>query len=191
VKLEVLLNHFAPEYPKTCALYREFSESNNIANFPGAWKLLDCMFFHFAAEITECDEYEIEEFVRHLDSDATLDVARLFAKFMRFASLSKWGYEFYSRGRPEVSNDAYPLSDYAVMAYCAFNDEMWIRQNLIAKAVGSAQFADLWLFTALCFVCALRSTDLTRLPAQNFRMRRRRCFPTFQAGHSPTILRSL
>jgi hypothetical protein len=165
VKLEVLLNHFEPEYPNTCALYREFAESNNIGNSPGAWKLLDCVFFNFAAEITECDEYEIEEFVRHLDSDATLDVARLFAKFMRFAGLSKWSYEFYSRGRPEVSNDAYPLSDYAVMAYCAFNDEMWIRQHLIAKAVGSAQFADLWLFTALCFVCALRGTDLTRLPA--------------------------
>ena len=51
------------------------------------------------------------------------------------------------------------------MAYCVFNEEMWKRQNLIQKAVASPQCADLWIYTAMHFVCALRGTDLARLPA--------------------------
>lgn len=164
-KLEILLNYFESSYPQTCGLYNEFIVSNDLADAPSAWKLLDCIFYNFDTEVTECNEAELEDFIKTLDTEATLAVSRLFADFMRFAKLSKFSYDFYSRERPEVINDAYPLSDYAVMAYCIFNEDRWSQHGLIEKAVESAQFADMWLYTALCFVCALRSTDLSRLPA--------------------------
>jgi len=165
VKLNVLLRHFEQDYPQTCEAYRDFAEANGVANAPGAWKLLDCIFYNIENEIAECSETELEDFIKLLDSEATLDAARLFADFLRFAKLSKWGYEFYSRERPDVSNEAYPLSDYAVMAYCICNEEMWVKQSLIEKAIESPQLADLWLYTAFHFLCALRSSDMSRLPA--------------------------
>jgi hypothetical protein len=164
-KLNALLNYFEQDYPLTCEAYRDFVESNGIVNAPGAWKLLDCIFYNFDTEITECTETEIEDFIKILDSEATLGAARLFTDFLRFTKLSKWGYEFYSRECPDVSNEAYPLSDYAVMAYCVWGEEMWIRQRLVENAVKSPQFADLWLYTAFHFLCALRSSDFIRLPA--------------------------
>jgi hypothetical protein len=51
------------------------------------------------------------------------------------------------------------------MAYCVFNDEAWRDQNMVAKAVANKAFADLWLFTALHLICALRSGDMKCIPA--------------------------
>ena len=165
VKLDVLLRYFETEYPQTCELYRDFANANRITDSPSSWKLLDCIFYNFNAEVTDCDEIEIEDFIQHLDTEATLGAAQLFADFLRFSGLSKWSYEFYSRERPEVGSEAYPLSDYAVMAYCIFNEEMWERERLVEKAVDSPQFADLWLYAAMHFLCALRSSDMERMPA--------------------------
>jgi len=89
----------------------------------------------------------------------------MFADFLRFIKLSEWEYQFDSRGKPDSENNAYPLADFAVMAYCAFNEEMWKRQRLIQKASTSPKYANLWLYTALHFVCALRGSDLSRIPA--------------------------
>ncbi len=57
------------------------------------------------------------------------------------------------------------MSDFAVMAYCVFNEEWWKRQGMVEKAVQSKVYADLWLFAALHFICALRAGDMARLPA--------------------------
>ncbi len=165
VKLNILLRFFEVDYPKTCELYRAFANSSNISDSSGTWKLLDYIFYSFDAEITECSEAELEDIIKQLNSEATLSVSRLFADFLRFSKLSKWSYEFYSRERPDVRHDAYPLRDYAIMAYCVFNKDMWDRQNLVNQAISNPRFAELWLYTAFHFLCALRSTDLTRLPA--------------------------
>ena len=165
VKLGALLSFFEPKYPETCRLYRAFSSDSEIRGKAHAWKLLDCIFANIEKEITACSEDEIETFVKVLDTDSSLASARVFADFMRYVRLSEWDYHFGSRGKPEAENGAYPLSDFAVMAYCVFNDDMWSEQGLVEKAIASPRFAGLWLYTAMQFVCALRGTDLARLPA--------------------------
>ncbi|GHU47991.1 hypothetical protein FACS1894120_6310 [Clostridia bacterium] len=165
VKLKIMFQYFEPEYPQTCQIFRDFINDANLADEPSSWKLLDCIFSNFDNEITECSEIEIEDFVQLLDSEATLNAAKAFADFMKFANISKWNYEFYARERADIQNNAYPLKDYAVMAYCVFNEDIWECQNLINKAVESSQFADLWLYTALHFLCALRGTDIVRISA--------------------------
>ena len=164
-KLDALLSYFEPTYPGTCSLYRAFSFDGEIRDKAHTWRLLDWIFANIEKEITEFGEDEIEAFIRVLDTDTSLASAKVFADFVRFVKLSEWDYQFGSRGKPAAENGAYPLRDFAVMAYCVFNDEMWEKQKLIEKAVESSQYADLWLFTAMQFICALRGTDLARLPA--------------------------
>ena len=165
IKLDLLLSRFGPEYPQTCRLYREFTFSNGNRSNAYSWKLLDFIFSSTGKEINDCDESEIESLIKLLDTDSSLASARMFADFLRYVKLSEWEYRFGPRGKLDNENGAYPLSDYSVMAYCIFNDEMWGRQKLIEKAAQSPQYADLWLHTAMHFVCALRGTDLARLPA--------------------------
>lgn len=164
-KLDALLLYFEPTYPETCRLYREFSSATEIREKAHTWKLLDCIFANIEKEITACNEDEVEAFIKLLDADSSLASAGVFADFIRYVELSEWDYRFGSRGKPESENGAYPLQDFAVMAYCVFNDDMWRKQGLVEKAVASPRYADLWLHTAMQFVCALRNSDLSRLPA--------------------------
>ena len=123
-KLDALLSFFEPKYPETCRLYRAFSSDSEIRDKAHTWKLLDCIFANIEKEITACSEDEIETFIKLLDTDSSLASARVFADFMRYVKLSEWDYRFGPRGKPEAENGAYPLSDFAVMAYCVFNDDM-------------------------------------------------------------------
>lgn len=185
MKLELLLRHFESEYPKTCELYREFVVSECLENEAYSWKLLDFMFDGIGKEITDCGEQEIESFIQMLDAEGSLAAAKMFARFLRFSELTEWDYGFGPRGGPDVSNGAYPLRDFAVMAYCVFNGEMWERQQLIEKAAGSRQYSDLWLYTALHFVCALRGADMARLPAPQLPYEPKRVLNEISCGTFP------
>ena len=170
IKIDLMLRCFDDKYPKTCRIYRKFIKDNQLEDNPSAWKLLDFILSEIDREITDYDETEIEGLIKQLDTDATLTSARMFADFLRTEDfkgkpITKWVYAFDSRESPELINDAYSINDFAVMAYCTFNEEMWVSQGLIEKAVTSKVFADLWLFVALHFICALRTGDMKRLPA--------------------------
>lgn len=169
-KINLMLRYFSGIYPVTCRLYREFVDYRNNIDEPAAWKLLDYLLSEIDREITEYDESDIEAMIKPLDTETTLVVALMFADFLRTAKhngkpLTRWAYSFGSRACEERVNSAYGMSNFAVMAYCVFNEDMWSRQDLITKAVRSKKCADLWLFVALHFICALRVGDMKRLPA--------------------------
>jgi len=169
-KLTILLGHFKDTYPQTCRLYEKFVSDSRIAGDPSAWKLLDFLFSEIDKEITEYNETDLEKLVRLLESEATRTVAKTFADFIMTAKrdgkpLSRWNYAFEARDNPDLINTAYSLSDFAAMAYCVFNEEMWVQQDMVKKAIQNKSYADLWLFAALHFICALRASDMMRLPA--------------------------
>jgi hypothetical protein len=169
-KIALMLEHFSGTYPETCMLYERFIRDRNLADESSSWKLLDFLLSEIDKEITGYTETETEDLIRRLDNGATRSVAGLFADFLGMEKrdgrpISQWTYAFNTRDSPELINDAYPLADFATMAYCVFNEEMWDRQDLIGKAVRNKTYADLWLFVALHFICALRVSDMKRIPA--------------------------
>ena len=170
VKIELMLNHFNAKYPQTCRLYQQFVHDNDLVDEPSAWKLLDFILSEIDRDITDYSEQGVESLIQRVSMGATLKSARLFSNFLRSANefgqtLTEWEYTFESRESPNLINEAYPLNDFAVMAYCVFNESMWEKQNLIEKAVESKTYANLWLFSALHFICALRKGDMKRIPA--------------------------
>jgi hypothetical protein len=169
-KIALMLRHFAGVYPETCKLYQKFVSDRRLEDNHNAWRLLDYLFSEIKKEITTFSEVDLEELIQQMDIDATLIMTRMFADFLYSAEhkgkpLTKWLYSFNPRDCPELVNDAYSVDNFAIMAFCTFNEEMWAKQNLIEKAVGSRTYADLWLFVALHFICALRISDMKRIPA--------------------------
>lgn len=169
-KIELMLQYFGGIYPVTCHLYRDFIKKRQVENEPSAWKLLDYLLSEIEREITEYSESELEKLIRPMYVEATLSVTHMFADFLHMTeyngrSLTKWIYDFKDREKSEFVNGAYPIQDFSVMAYYIFNDEMWVKQGLIKKAVDSKIYANLWLFAAIHFICALRKNDMKRLPA--------------------------
>jgi len=169
-KIQLMLRHFDGTYPVTCRLYRKFITSRRLEDAPTSWKLLDFLLSEIDREITAYGESDLEKLIKPLDTEATVMATRLFADFLRTAEhngrpLTKWTYTFDPRENPERIVEAYSIQDFAAMARCIFNEELWVQQRLVEKAVQSREFADVWLYTALHFVCALRKTDMKRLPA--------------------------
>lgn len=169
-KINLMLEYFSGTYPKTCTLFRKFVSDRQIADEAAAWKLLDFLFSEIDREITEYDEAGLERLVKIASTNATLRSARLLAEFLSTAAhngkpLTEWVYGFDSRDSPELIKSAYSMEGFSVMAYCVFNESWWEQQSMIEKAVHNKAYADLWLFAALHFICALRSGDMARLPA--------------------------
>ena len=169
-KIVLMLKHFEPIYPETCRMYNRFIKDKKLSDDPSAWKLLDFLLSEMDKDISHYDENDVEYLIGRIEGSATRTVARLFSDFLNTAKrdgkpLSQWRYTFDSRENTMLINDAYALEDFSIMAYCVFNEEMWARQELVEKAVKNKVYADLWLFVALHFVCALRSGDIERIPA--------------------------
>ena len=169
-KITLMLEHFKYKYPETCKLYEQFISNNKMADKPAGWMLLDFILSEIDREITEYDESGLQRLIHRLDEGATRKAAQLFADFLGAEnqdgeSISVWKYTFNIRDNPSLIHDAYPATDFAAMAYCVFNEDMWVQHDLIRKAVNSETCANLWLFVALHFICALRAQDMARLPA--------------------------
>ena len=169
-KLRLLLKRFHNEYPATCELYKNFVSEHGLWDKAMAWKLFDFILCEIDKDITLYCEAELEGLIRLLNSQATRLMAKLFAEFISTCKvngkpLSPWGYSFSTQENIDIIKEAYHVSDYSVMAYYIFNEEAWRKQDMIEKAVKSRSFADMWLYMAMHFICALRAVDMGRLPA--------------------------
>ena len=170
VKISLMLDYFKDVYPEFCKLYDDFISDKNTDKTPIYWHLLDYLLSELGKDINLYSETEIKELSIRLNADVPLSVAEIYSSFIRTANingkpLSNWIYNFDARGNSELNLDAYGLDDFTMLAYCVFNSAVWAELELVQKALSNKIYAELWLSTALHFLCALRKTDMKRLPA--------------------------
>ena len=163
-KIALMLEAYAPKFPRTCRMFREFVSATDSENQDSAWKLLDFLLSSLEREIDEYDAGAIRDLVTEANRALSLTAMRLLTDFLRFSVNEIWIYQFRSRQLVKTENGAYTLEDFSVMAYVIFNEESWKARDLIRKASEKRKYAELWLFAALHFVCAVRKTDIVRLP---------------------------
>lgn len=60
--------------------------------------------------------------------------------------------------------EAYTVEQYAAMAYCLFHPDYIAQQNVREKACDNAMMAEAWLYLSLHWICALRQSDLQKIP---------------------------
>ena len=164
-KMELLLKQYQYRLPQTCALYRTFAETEDIADRPGGWKILDFILSSCDRELCLYSQDELDRIMEETRERLPTGNARLLAKFItEKIRKGQYRYEIHSRRQNELKKDAYSLRDFSVMAYCVFNPDSWKENRLVEKAVSSRKNSNLWLFTALHFFGAIRQSDLVRFP---------------------------
>ena len=164
-KMELLLKQYQYRLPQTCALYRIFAETEDIADRPGGWKILDFILSSCDRELCLYSQDELDRIMEETRERLPTGNARLLAKFItEEIRKGQYRYEIHSRRQNELKKDAYSLRDFSVMAYCVFNPDSWKENRLVEKAVSSRKNSNLWLFTALHFFGAIRQSDLVRFP---------------------------
>ena len=166
-KLKILEGLGKRLVPATTKAYMSFLIERKVQNEQSSWQLLDYLLGVLHKELIDLSDEEIEELLNHMETEIPLTTSMLFASFYENIQQEKqrngWVYRFSSRAT-KGDNRAYPVREFSIMAYCIFNNDYWEREKLIEKACKSSVYANLWAFLAMHFVCALRATDIERLP---------------------------
>jgi len=167
-KLRLLLHRLRQLYPTTEALLSSFFEKEYTGEYAAAWRLTDFLCAVLTGEITKLTDETLDDVATKMDVELPLNSARMFSAFLLHLRHKRklgngWAYRFGSRSE-RTDNDAYPAPDFLKMAYIIFNEEAWSSEYLKEKAFQSGKNANLWLFTALHFVCGWRGSDIVRLP---------------------------
>lgn len=165
VKAALLLEAFEGRYPETVKAFRAYIDKNSLHEENCIWQVLDFMFFNLADDTEIFDDERSQLMLRKGIDELSIAAGRLFTGFIADNNneTGKWEYRFEKR-KLDDDNDAYDFRTFALMAYCVFNTEYWISNDMIRKAVDDSRYADLWLWVALHFICALRPSDMVRLP---------------------------
>lgn len=163
-KIDLMLEAYRPALPRTCRMFEEFVDKTECKNGDDTWKILDFLLSALDREVDELDALAIRELVSAANQELARTAMRQMADFLCAATGELWTYHFHTRRLVQPEKGAYNLENFSAMAYVVFNEEAWKAHNLIQRAAQKRKYAQLWLFVALHFVCAIRKADLARLP---------------------------
>ncbi len=167
-KVEILLTILEKSFPQTSQRFRRYKASTGKDTDRSTWKVLDFMAATLKKELDEYSEEEIKELAASAYSVLKMKELALFHAFLSYGGDGKpytdWNYQFKSHQLVKADNTAYAIKDFALMAYIVLNQDAWSENHLVEKALNNRRYAELWLFSALHFICALRTTDIVSLP---------------------------
>lgn len=164
-KLELLLQKYIHDYPDLCIKYRKFVSKKDIWSKPAAWKVFDYILSSISQESDLKDEALVKKLMEKSIDILSKEGGYILWEFLKSLNKSSpWEYYFEKRKIDPSKNYAYSVQEFSKMAYCIFNDQFRMENNLVEKACKDERYANIWLYTALHFVCALRQTDMKRLP---------------------------
>lgn len=164
-RLEILLDAYRNDYPFTCERFAAFAKEHDIVDKPSGWKILDFIISHSDRDVSSLTEHELDSMFSSTAESLPIVSTKLMMEFFNECLQDgKYGYVVHKRKVKESSNTAYSFRDYSTMAYLVFNEESWETNGLVKKALESRKYADHWLYIAVHFLGALRSTDIVRLP---------------------------
>ena len=164
-RLEILLEAYLNDYPFTCERFAAFAKEHDIVDKPSGWKILDFIISHSDRDVSSLTEHDLDSMFSSTAESLPIVSTRLMMEFVNECLQDgKYGYVIHKRKVKESSNTAYSFRDYSTMAYLVFNEESWETNGLVKKALESRKYADHWLYIAVHFLGALRSTDIVRLP---------------------------
>lgn len=169
-KIAILLEMYQPVYPQTCSRFQCFIEERWLARSRNTLQLLDYLLNVMDKDISEYKDEELRVLLDSTKNILTSGTRELLMEFLRAGKVPLSSYRYMvttDRKKTDRNVSAYTLEQFCVMAYCVFNEESWKENSMIEKAAESKEDANLWLFIALHFVCALRKTDMERLPVPN------------------------
>lgn len=163
-----LLEQMKSFTPKTASLLMRYIKSRKL-NSEITARLIDFLLTFLVGEIPESTDIEIEDLIENGFMELSKAYGDILVDFINWIkSNSKTVYHNVYYMKPytdnKETNTAYDPYNYFKILYHLYNS-IYIDQNdMYAKAAESKNYVDTWLYLALHFLCALRNTDLLRIP---------------------------
>lgn len=132
-------------------------------------QLDEFIFRYLKVDVCFITDVELKELVDVVCEDIPKYVGDAFTMFLA------WVKEHYrvcyvndymlkKRINREDENGAYEQEDYLQLLYYLYCPSYIDDRHMYQKAAQSKNYADTWLYLALHFICAMRDTDLVRIP---------------------------
>lgn len=167
-KKDLLESKLESILPKTKEVFSEYCSQKGVSD-DVAYYLLDFLLYFLPGEICFSDDVEIG----HLMDDAYKNLSKVYGEI--FADFLNWTNKNYktsyrnmyfmnARSSRAESSSAYSPNEYLEIMYCLYNKDFIEENSMYEKASRSKNYIDTWLYLSLHFICALRNTDLIRIP---------------------------
>lgn len=158
---------FKQRYSATQEYFKEYVKLNNLDE-ASQFYLQDFLAYYLSKDLFLYNDKELEKLIELATETLSKnhgDDCIAFASWLLQKGVTRYRntYEMTSRYTLEDKNGAYELNDYLKLMFYLFNDDHIQENEMLAQAASSKDYADTWLYLALHFICALRTTDLERI----------------------------
>ena len=167
-KIAYLMDELSKILPKTAKLLSKYANSNRIGNKVHHY-IADFLLSYLPGELPESTDLEVStlmedgyEVLPKVYSDILADFVNWTHDRVKTIYKNMYFMEKYMDRSEESS--AYDSDNYLSILYHLYNSEYVTENDMYARAADSKNYADTWLFLSLHFLCALRNTDLERIP---------------------------
>ena len=167
-KADYLVSELASILPKTARMLTRYAKEKRLAD-KSLHYLSDFLLAYLPGELHESTDAEVSA----LMEDGYQVLSKIYGDLL--ADFVNWMHEkaktvyknlyFMSKYSDDSdASSAYDPDYYLSILYHLYNSGYIGKNDMYARAAASKNYADTWLFLSLHFLCALRNTDLERIP---------------------------
>lgn len=167
-KKEVLLQLLKAHYPLTTnaltKYYREYGLDDE-----DQYMFNDFLLYSLKKDIQLYSNQDANTFVQIICEKLSIYDGNQILHFLtwvrkNFNAKYSLDFELAKRKLNIIQNTAYNSEMILQMVYYLFNDEYIKKNDLISRAAKYSEIANCWIYLALHCICALRDTDIIRIP---------------------------
>lgn len=165
-KADILLSRLHMKLPLTTQFLKRFYDETYIP-VSMQYEINDFTLYYLEKDLNLYDDNEIIALLEIICLTKTKQVGTVFVFFLSWLKEEcrvSYKKDFILKNRVEFKTRAYAGEEYLELIYYLFSEGYIEKNQMYERAVKSKNYADTWLFLSLHFVCALRNSDLVRIP---------------------------
>lgn len=183
-KAEILLSRLSTKFPLTAGFLKRFYNDTHIP-IEIQYEINDFNLYYLEKDLNLYDDDGIVGLLEIICLTKTKQVGTVFCFFLSWLKEEcrvSYTKDFILKNRVEFKTRAYDGEEYLELIYYLFNEGYIEKNQMYERAVKSKNYADTWLFLSLHFVCALRNSDLVRIPHPTLPFSAKACMQKIKDG---------
>lgn len=167
-KIHILNTKIKQYMPKTAQWLQRYAKHYQLEE-ETIYQLADFILYTFPGELEESTDTEVSDIVDDAFDILPKAYADILTDFINWVHLKTktiyqctYFMEKYREANEESS--AYDQYSYFEILFKLYNEDYINENDMYFQAAASKNYVDTWLFLALHFLCALRNTDIIRIP---------------------------
>lgn len=163
-----IVNKMSKSMPQTTKLLKKYAADSGMEQ-EVLFRVTDFLLYDLPGELHELNDNEVSILVDDgfdVLPKAYGDILTDFVNWTetKIKTVYRGIYTMSPYSDKEEASSAYDPHNYLKILYCLYNPEYIDENEMYQQAARSRNYVDTWLFLALHFLCALRTTDLIRIP---------------------------